>query len=164
MSKQNPGKIFEEDFKNSVPKTAYYLRLHDSAIGFDIEKSTQRFSLQSPYDCIICNHGQMWCFELKSTKEAYIAFKGKTPKIKIRQINELIKAKTAGAKSYLVINFRTYEKTFLIDPDDFMDFVDNTDKKSINIDEAEKIGIPLKSEKKRVRDRYDITGIIEGTI
>ncbi len=81
MATKNPGKVFEDEFRDSVPKDAYFLRLHDSATGFDVEKSAQRFSPKSPYDCIICREGQMWCFELKSTKGPSIQFKGHTPKL-----------------------------------------------------------------------------------
>ena len=55
----NAGKRFEQDFKASVPADVYYLRLHDSAIGFDIEHSTQRFAIQSPYDVVLCRDSRM---------------------------------------------------------------------------------------------------------
>ena len=55
----NVGKKFEVDFKASIPADTYYLRLHDSSIGFDIENSTQRFALKSPFDCILYRKGRM---------------------------------------------------------------------------------------------------------
>ena len=42
---KNVGKVFEDDFKASVPEGVYFCRLHDAALGFDVNHSTQRFSL-----------------------------------------------------------------------------------------------------------------------
>lgn len=53
---RNAGKVFEDDFKASVPDDVYFVRLHDAALGFDVKHSTQRFSLKSPYDAILCKN------------------------------------------------------------------------------------------------------------
>lgn len=76
----NEGKRFENNFKKSVPKDAYYLRLHDSSIGFDIENSTQRFALKSPFDCLLYRKGRMYCLELKTVKDGGISYAGSSPK------------------------------------------------------------------------------------
>ena len=155
---KNPGKIFEDDFRDSCPRDIYYLRLHDSSIGFDIKNSTQRFALKSPYDTILCKNGQMYAIELKSCGGTSFSYKGDNAYIKMRQVEELIKAKRAGAISYLVLNFRKYEKTYAIDPDDFVDFINATNKKSINLRDVEilwsKILIPQRL--KKTRYKYDL--------
>ncbi len=159
--KRNPGKIFEEDFKRSVPKDTYYLRLHDPANSFNYNNKKRGFSLKSPFDCIVCDKGYMWCFELKSTKSTSFTFDGKTPYIKKRQIMELLKAQNAGAKAFLVLNFRKTEETYLISPDKFLQFVEHTNKKSINKNDAKHIGILLGCSKKRVHFYYDIKNILK---
>jgi len=163
---KNQGKLFEEDFKASI-KEAYYLRLHDSANAFDVNddkskngKSKLRFSLKSPYDAIVCRNGQMHCFELKSIGTSSASFMGRSPRIKIRQVKELLRAETeGGARSYLVINFRKYGETYAIRPADFLNWANSITKKSINIDDARKLGIFVPSSKKRTRYRYDINSL-----
>ena len=153
---KNEGKIFEDDFKKSVPEGVYCKKLHDSANGFDIENSKQRFALQSPYDFLLCKDGQMYAYELKTAKGSSFSFKGKSPNIKMRQIDELILAKRSGAKTGLILNFREKEQTYVLDPDDFKAFTESTTKSSINIKEAEEIGYKLGQEKPAPAIRYEI--------
>ena len=158
MSK-NEGKVFEDDFKASVPKDVYYLRLNDSAIGFDVTHSTQRFSLKSPYDLILCYHGQMYAIELKSHKENRIGFGEKAP-IKRKQIENLVKANNAGAIAGIVLNFRDYEKTYYIDAKTMLKFMDSCGKKSINIQDAEELGTIIPEQKKVTHSWYDVGPIL----
>lgn len=156
----NPGKQFEEDIKKSVPKDVYYLRLHDSAIGFDVENSTQRFSLKSPYDIVLCKDGQMYCFELKSNSGKSMSFEGKSARIKPRQVEELMKAENAKAIAGLILNFRNYDKTIFILASEFQRFMDTCGKKSISLDEAEKIGVLIPFKKLKVHYRYELETIL----
>ena len=164
----NEGKIFENDFKASVPKDVYYLILHDSAIGFDVsgskKRNKQRFSLKSPYDCILCSKGQMYCIELKTTKGSSFSFSGKSPYIKIRQVKELCKASKAGAISFLVLNFRRYGKTYAVKPDVFLNYISTLNKKSVNKSDMESIGILIDERKLKTHTRYNIALLIENTL
>lgn len=158
----NPGKQFEEDFKKSVPPDVYYLRLHDSSIGFDIENSTQRFALKSPYDVVLCKNGQMYAIEQKSNKEKSMSFgDGKSARIKTAQVDNLIKAELAGAIAGLVLNFRTYEETYFIKASIFKEFMATCGKKSINIDDSRRIGILLPSRKLKLHSRYDLEPLLQ---
>jgi len=156
----NTGKKFEEDFKKSVPIGTYYLRLHDSAIGFDVENSTQRFSLKSPYDIVLCKNGRMYAFELKSNQEKSMSFYGKTSKIKEKQVEELIKAEKSGAFAGLILNFRCFPETYFIKASDFRRFMDVCGKKSININDARSIGILVPHRKLKVNYRYDLSVLL----
>lgn len=156
----NPGKQFEEDFKKSVPKDVYYLRLHDSAIGFDVASSTQRFALQSPYDVVLCRQGRMYALELKSNQEKSMSFSGKTPRIKERQVDELVKAENANAIAGLVLNFRSQEETYFILASEFKRFMETCGKKSINIADARSIGVLIPCKKLKVHFRYDLNTIL----
>lgn len=155
----NAGKRFEQDFKASVPADVYYLRLHDSAIGFDIEHSTQRFAIQSPYDVVLCRDSRMYALELKSNQEKSMSFAGSSPRIKARQVDELIKAEKAGAVAGLVLNFRSYEETYFIIASVFQVFMEMSGKKSINVDDARGMGVLLPARKLRVNYRYDLSPI-----
>ena len=127
----NEGKKFEQNFKKSVPKDVYYLRLNDSSIGFDIENSTQRFALKSPYDCILYSHGRMYCLELKSTNSRSISFNGSSPMIKKHQVESLIFANGFGCISGFILNFRISGNTYFLPIRQFLNHVDKAIKKSI---------------------------------
>jgi len=78
---KNTGKLFEDDFKASVPENTYYVRLHDAAIGFDTKNSKQRFAPKSPYDAILCRAGQMYAIELKRINHNYFVSNKNEPYI-----------------------------------------------------------------------------------
>lgn len=100
---KNVGKVFEDDFKASVPEDVYFCRLHDAALGFDVNHSTQRFSLKRPYDIILCEDGQMYALELKSHKEKTLGFGNKEMlQSNEEQIENLVKASNAGAIAGIV--------------------------------------------------------------
>lgn len=155
----NPGKRFENDFKASVPEGVYYLRLHDSAIGFDIEHSTQRFAIKSPYDVVLCRDGQMYALELKSNQETSMSFVGSSPRIQMRQVDELIKAERSGVVAGLVLNFRTFEETYFVPASVFKVFADMSGKKSVNIHDARGLGRLIPARKLKVNYRYDLSPI-----
>ena len=159
---RNPGKIFENDFKKSIPKDVWNKKWPDSAIGFNTEDSRQRFAAKSPFDYILCKKGQMYDFELKSTKDKRLSFRGRDPAIKMRQIEELINAKRVGkAKTGLIINFRLFEETYVIDPEIFLAFAENTAKSSINIEDVRLIGIKIPQTRLRRHYRYDINTLLK---
>lgn len=157
---KNEGKIFEDDFKTSIPEEVYCYRPPDSSIGFDVEKSSQRFSLKSPFDFILCKNGQMYCLELKSSKEKRMSFgDNNSSMIKLRQVRNLLDAERSGAVSGLILNFRQLEETYYVSAGKFMDFVHQTTKKSVNIDDVRQFGILVPSIKKITRYRYNL-GVI----
>lgn len=156
----NCGKIFENDFKKSVPKDVYCLRLTDSAIGFDVNNSTQRFALKSPYDFVLCKDGRMYAIELKSNAGTSISFDGEKPEIKPSQIKNLLKAECSGAVAGLLLNFRKTNETFFIPVGIFKRFVDTCSKKSININDAKSIGIEIPARKLKVHYRYNLSEIL----
>jgi recombination protein U len=158
----NPGKVFEENFKKSVPEDTYYLRLHDSSIGFDIENSTQRFALKSPYDCILYRKGKMYCLELKSVAKGAISYSGANPNIKENQIEELIKANGYGCEAGLVLNFRDTGNTYYLPIAQFEFVRNNSPKKSMNERDLRGISIEIPFRKLKVNYRYDLTVLVGG--
>ena len=57
----NTGKLFERDFKASVPKEYYFLRLHDPAVGFTGGASS--FAVSNPFDCLLYTGKVLYCLE-----------------------------------------------------------------------------------------------------
>lgn len=153
----NQGKRFEADFKNSIPADTYYLRLHDSSIGFDIKNSTQRFALKSPFDCILYRSGRMYCLELKSVEKGAISYTGSNPKIKEHQIKELIKASEHGITSGFILNFRKTEHAYFLPIAQFEFLRQTLDKKSFNEKDLQGFVIEIPQRKLRVNYRYDLS-------
>ena len=158
----NPGKQFEENFKKSIPEDTYYLRLHDSSIGFDIENSTQRFALKSPFDCILYRKGKMYSLELKSIQKGAISYAGSNPKIKEHQIKELIKASQYGITAGFICNFRDTENTYFLPIDRFEFLRHESNKKSFNERDIEGLSILIPHRKLKVNYRYDLTVLVGG--
>lgn len=158
----NPGKRFETDFKNSIPDDTYYLRLHDSSIGFDIENSTQRFALKSPFDCVLYRKGKMYALELKTTLLSSVSYLGSSPMIKEHQIKELIKASEYGITAGFILNFRKTEHTYFLPIAQFEFLRQTLDKKSFNEKDLQGLVIEIPQRKLRVNYRYDLSVLWEG--
>lgn len=156
----NDGKRFEQNFKKSIPKDVYYLRLQDSANGFDQTSETLRFAAKSPYDCILFKSGTMYALELKSTKDKSISFAGSSPMIKQHQIDELTKAHTFGIEAGFIFDFRN-NATYYVQIDAFNEFILTLDKKSINVKEVEQIGVLIPRKKLQVNYKYDLSVLVK---
>ena len=156
----NEGKRFEQNFKKSVPKDAYYLRLQDSANGFDQTSETLRFAAKSPYDCILYKNNRMYALELKSTCSGRISFSGSGPMIKQHQIDELKRAQFFGIEAGFVFDFRN-NATYYVQIDAFIEFILTLSKKSINVKEVEQIGVLIPRKKMRVNYKYDLSVLVK---
>ena len=71
----NVGKVFENQFKKYIPEYCVLQRLNDSPQGFIQSKLTE-FTPKTPCDFIMFDtyNRELWCLELKSTKQKYISF------------------------------------------------------------------------------------------
>ncbi len=160
----NPGKVFEGDFKDSVPKEAHCLKLNDAAAGFLPKGSNKRirFSLPSPYDYAVCYKGRFFAFELKSTDKKSLSYgERKNCSVRKKQVEELCKSERAGAIAGLVINFRAEEKTYFVPAGVFQKYMEGSSKASINEQEVESLGILIPQELKKVHYRYRTERIFE---
>lgn len=165
----NTGKLFERDFKASVPKEYYFLRLHDPAVGFTGGASS--FAVSNPFDCLLYTGKVLYCLELKS-KDGAITYwredfetdgKKHTFEIKKHQILGLQRAAGyEGVFAALVINFRNKEETWCIPIRNFLDYTNELRKKSINAEDAALMdGILIPEKKLKVNRRYDIRALTE---
>lgn len=158
----NTGKIFEQDFKNSIPEDMYYLRIHDSPQSFN-QTNTLRFSPKNPFDSLLYIYPFLFLLELKSTIGTSFSFDGKTPMIKKHQIEELTKAsKYKGIIAGFVFHMSKYQKTYFLPIDKFNEFKNSTDKKSINQQDILNHGaIEIRGEIKRTRTKFYIGEFIK---
>lgn len=165
----NTGKKFENNFKASVPKEFYYLRLHDPAVGFTGGNSS--YAVSNPFDCLMYTGQRLYCLELKSTQQSITYWRedfetdGKkhTFEIKRHQIQGLQKAAAfPNIFAGLVINFRQAGETYYIPIDRFIAYTDVLDKKSLNAKDAAAMGgTPMGVRRLKVNERYDIRGLTE---
>lgn len=157
----NEGKKFEQDIKKSIPDDAYYKRMPDASIGFDIANSPQRFAPKSPFDCLVYKSPHLHIWELKSTNSGRVSFAGSSPMIKKHQIEELTKAAQYDIKSGFLINFRDTGGTYFVPISSFEAFRIMTEKKSVNEKDMDQIGIEIPHRKLKVNYRYDLNILLD---
>jgi recombination protein U len=154
----NDGKLFENDFKESVPKDTYYFRVKDPAQSFGEGQNNLRFSSPNPFDIILFHEDTMFALELKSTKGTAFSFKGSSPMIKENQIKELTKAaQFKGIIPGFIFNLRkeSGNKTYFLHISDFNKLIASTTKSSINEKDIIDSGaIEVRGEIKKVRYKY----------
>lgn len=165
---KNEGKLFEDDWKKSIPEDFYFYRLRDPASSFNPnEQSGLRFSWQNDYDCFMFYKDALYPLELKSTQGTSFSFQktkeDKNKMIKIHQIDGLMKAQIhEGIYAGFLFNFRSVERTYWMCIKDFYLFYKFTDKGSINEkDIKENNGILVPQHKKKVRYTYGVMKMIE---
>lgn len=167
MAKVNEGKRFEEDWQNSFKKVdCYFQRIKDSATSFSGGQTS--FTSSNPYDCFALYDGIFVPMELKSTEGTSISFEkegsGKGNKmLKLHQIKclELI-CKQKNVYAGFVFNFRKTHNTYWIDIRDFLKFYNETEKFSINENDAIlHNAIKIDSKLLKVRYRYDVIKILQ---
>ena len=178
----NTGKIFESEIKDSLDEwnknnrndIVYYHRIPDPPQSFNQDSNGLRFSNKNPYDIFIVKTidwenkiGSFIALELKSKKINSLSFnldkniKG-TFDIKYHQIQGLKEVYDKGGKAFFLFNFRKENLTYKICINNFLKFVESTDKKSINIkDIIEFGGILIPQELKKIKYRYDVSKIWE---
>ena len=160
----NPGKNFENNFSKSVPDDIYCLRIKDSASSFS-PNSKSRFTSNNPFDFLVFYDGILFPLELKSTKYKSFSIQTseeeKNKEIKYHQIQSLKEAnKYENIISGFILDFRE-NKTYWIYIEDFLLFLKENNKKSINTSDIEKYnGIEISKKKLRINYRYDIKKMI----
>lgn len=160
----NQGKIFEDDFKKSVPKYALLYRLPDAAQSFG-NSSTLRFSNRNPFDFLLWNAKTrtLYALEMKTVSGKSISFertKEDKGEIHYHQIEGLNRwNQYGGTVCGFIIEFRELETTVFIDIEDFNTLIGRITKKSFNYKDLVGSSLPyliIPQQKKRVRYTYDI--------
>lgn len=165
----NTGKIFEQDFKDSVPEKSLLIRLPDPPQSFE-KRSDTRFSHKNPCDYVIFDTvgKKLYCLELKTTKSKSMSFdditmdKPQGKLIKKHQIESLLKfSKFDDVVAGFVCNFRDekndVERTYFIDIKLFISMTNGLDKKSFNeMDLILNKAIRINGKKKITHYRWDV--------
>lgn len=171
---RNTGKIFEQDFKQSVPDKSLLIRLPDPPQSFE-KRSDTRFSHKNPCDYIIFDTvgKKLYCLELKTTKFKSMSFddieadrpQGKL--IKKHQIEGLDRfSKFNGVVAGFVCNFRdeknNVERTYFIDIESFISMTARIDKKSFNeMDLVLNKAVKINGQKKITHYKWDVDGLFK---
>lgn len=165
----NPyGKIFEQNWKKSIPEDIWYYRPPDSAQSFGTNTNL-RFSAKSPCDCFMYNGEVFYTLELKSVGTTSISFertkedKGVIHKHQIDKLLEFSKYK--NIVSGLLLDFRLSNNTYFCMIEEFVNMIDNLDKKSFNEKDLYEWCNPIVIEKKKmkVNYRYSVEKFLEET-
>jgi recombination protein U len=162
----NSGKVFENNWKKSIPENVYYMRIKDSPSSFGMDSAATRFTLQNPFDGFIFYDGCFFPLELKSTQSSSMSIQRdkseKSKMIKLCQIDGLQSASVYdGVYAGFLMDFRGSESTFYFAVSDFVRFLNATDKKSINEkDVIEYGGIIIQKQKKKIHYKYDVLGLL----
>lgn len=157
------GKKFEQNFKNSVPKDIFYYRFRDSASTYYGGNSNLRFSNTNIADCLLFNGCKLILCELKAHKGSSIPLDciiGK--KSKEKQINDLHQASLfKNVNAYIICFFEDKELCYALPISKFVEFNENSDRKSVPISYFQENGIEIKTKKLKTNYMFQLDNLIE---
>ena len=166
---KNVGKIFEEQFKISVPNYCLLQRLNDSPQAFK-QSNLTRFTRENPCDFFLFDSIAhiLYCLELKTTKNKYMTFEDidseeqQNKMIHKHQILSLLEfSKFDNVMSGFIFNFRdeihNMERTYFQDAESFNKMCKSINKSSFNeMDLILNGAIKINGIKKRVKYTWNI--------
>jgi len=157
------GKAHEQDILKSCEKDNIFAEKNrDIFIPPEVRKEGKVKTPPQKYDYVIFNKPFLLTCELKQTKQKSIrVFDEKI--IKQSQINSLVKAsKYDGVIAGFIFTFAGHDnKTFFIDINDFLRYKEETDRKSMSLDDCQEIGIEIDNQIKVKRYKYNIKGLFD---
>lgn len=176
----NNGKRFEHNIKASCEKQGIlFERFVDSMKFGGHDSGVTRFTPDSPCDGFIYWNGILTYLELKTACTGSISFNNPPdvqywerakPSIKSHQVKTLLSRKEFnGVEAGLLVEFSDRETktqkipggTFYIDIGDFFMWAVQSGKKSMNVKDAELIGLPVSKKMKKVNADYDIERMLK---
>lgn len=139
---KNPGKVFEDEIKASCREEGIFIRrLNDSSQSYT--ESAARFTPKNPYDFDIFRKPTLMAVECKHTKNGNMSIQrskdeDRNKMIKWHQIEGLTEASQFdGVEAGFLLSFLNektqVETTFYLPIENFNDFLNSSDKKSINM-------------------------------
>lgn len=175
MASNNLGKKFEKNLKEAAKKEGiFFYRIADSTQSFGGGNSS--FTHDSLADAFVFYEGTLFALELKSTKFKSVTVErdntaeNSHKMIKKNQIKNLIECQSYdNVEACFIFNFREQdgdvilnEHTYIMNINDFSNFLESTDKMSINEkDILEFGGLPIESIKKKKWFTYKIKDGLE---
>lgn len=172
----NYGKQFEKNIETSCKKQNILFERYKDNGKFGFGNQT-RFSSKNPCDGHIFYKSNLFYVELKSSKTGSISFnqppdikkENAVPSIKPHQVKALIERSVySNVYSGLIVWFPMKSinniNCFYIDINIFYEWTKTCNKKSMNIKDANKIGIPISSRKLKVNYVYDIENVLNNIL
>lgn len=174
MASNNLGKKFENNFAQSSKKDGFFThRLKDTDLSFN-GNPVSSYTPSNKCDFYIFGNikdgrGTLFGIECKSTGYSSIGIQRtkEDPEkmIKYKQIESLVElAMYDGIEAGFVLNFRdddcNLDDTYYMSIKDFLIFLNETQKKSINKTDCELRALRIDSKLKRVNYIYDIKKMI----
>lgn len=162
------GKIFEANWKKSIPESVFFYRPPDAAQSFG-GNNNLRFSAKSPCDLFMFTGEKFYALELKSVGSKFMSFERRKEDngiIHFHQIENLTKySKYKNVVSGFILDFRESDKTYFCKIEDFNYMIESLDKKSFNESDLMKYAKPIVIEKvkKKVNYKYNIEKLIMDT-
>lgn len=162
----NSGKVFEHDFKESCKKqNIFALRINDTYYTAK-QYDPKAFVPQQICDYILHYNGVLFMTELKSTDKKYMTIeRNKAGMIKKHQYEQMSRNENANEHGVLVLQFlrdTDDEVTYAMKITDFMNFLDESDKSSINmLDVVQHGGIIVEQVVRRTRKHYNVKDMLD---
>lgn len=170
------GKNFEISFGNSIDKENYLIkRFNDNAASFGGGSKTRFTSTnECDYEAFDPESRTLYFLELKTTlnsltywRQDFETDKKGNFQIKKNQIEGLDKfSKYKNTVCGFVINFRATDNnnTYFVYIEEFLNYTNNLDKKSINEKDVQQMNpVVIDSKKKRTRYSYDFSKFVSMT-
>ena len=155
------GKIFEDNFKKSVPNEILYERFKDGTSNWSRSDDKVRFQAKNVCDCFLFDSYVLLYLELKSHKGKSLPLNC----IRENQQKELPKRQMhENVLSGLLVEFSDLERVFYLNIDDFIKFKETSDRKSIPLEYFIDYGIEVSARKLRTSCRYDITKMYDDIV
>lgn len=171
----NVGKVFEENFKKSIPDNMFCYRPPDQSQAFDIDnnavgkKTKLRFSRHSPCDYMVFDGNYLYCLELKSVAGSSISFerskeengRGVIHYYQVDSLNDF--AKKDNVYSGFLLDFRGIDKTYYLSIEEFNKLISSINKKSFTVSDMLKYcsSILIDKRKLKVHYRYNVVKLFE---
>lgn len=153
----NLGKIFEDNWRLSVPKNVFFYRFRDSSGSWGGNQQL-RFTPSNIADCILYDAYALHLIELKTHKGKSIPLTcimgNKTKEKQMRDLRDANEFN--GIYSSIIVFFSDVERCFELGIEEFFEFINENERKSIPIEYFEKYGWEIGVEKLRTNYRYDI--------
>jgi len=151
-----PGKKFEKQIKDSVPRDVYFYRFRDGTASWEQSSENVRFQQSNICDCMIYKHPSLFLLELKSYSGKSFPLSG----VRGEQLKGLVEAtRYSGIVAGLLINMRDVGKCYFLDINIIADYHVYSTKKSINIQEMSEYGVEIIGTKKRVNYKWDLSSL-----
>lgn len=158
---KNLGKVFEDNFRKSIPKTPniFYYRLKDTASSYYGGNEFLRFSQSNIADAFLLytskDYGltHLLILELKSHKGKSLPYTA----IRENQLNEMLHASEYNnVVPLLIVFFSDIERCFALHIVKVMKFIQESERKSIPLEYFEEQGTEIEVQKLRTNYRYNV--------